>query len=184
MVVALADKLETLVGLFLIGNVPTGDKDPFALRRHAFGVIRMLVENEMNLPLSELILDAYRVLHDWVDVNHLSGEFLHEDDLVEDLSSMMMDRLAGSLREQGFSAQEVDAVLALQLQRLSDVGKRLAAVRAFAVATKFTHTGFGVAPRAVMISTVWPLRTSVRSGTRRRSIFAATQRLPTPVCTA
>jgi glycyl-tRNA synthetase beta chain len=131
-VVALADKLETLVGLFLIGNVPTGDKDPFALRRHAFGVMRMLVENEMNLPLSELIFDAYRVLDDWVDVNHLSGEFLHEDDLVEDLSSMMMDRLAGSLREQGFSAQEVDAVLALRPQRLGEVPKRLAAVRAFA----------------------------------------------------
>ena len=131
-VVALADKLETLVGMFLIGNVPTGDKDPFALRRHALGVIRMLVENEMNLPLSELILDTYRIINDWVDVNHLSGEFTDEADLVEDLLSMMMDRLAGSLREQGFSAQEVDAVLALQTQRLSDVGKRLMAVRAFA----------------------------------------------------
>jgi glycyl-tRNA synthetase beta subunit len=48
-VVALADKLETLVGLFGIGNLPTGDKDPFALRRHALGVIRMLIER--NLPL-------------------------------------------------------------------------------------------------------------------------------------
>ena len=131
-VVALADKLETLVGMFLIGNVPTGDKDPFALRRHALGVIRMLVENEMNLPLNELILDTYRIINDWVDVNHLSGEFTDEADLVEDLLSMMMDRFAGSLREQGFSAQEVDAVLALQTQRLSDVGKRLMAVRAFA----------------------------------------------------
>jgi glycyl-tRNA synthetase beta chain len=130
-VVALADKLETLVGMFLIGNVPTGDKDPFALRRHALGVIRMLVENEIDLPLSELILDAYRIISDWVDVNHLSGEFADEADLVEELLSMMMDRLAGSLREQGFSAQEVDAVLALQTQRLSDVAKRLLAVRAF-----------------------------------------------------
>lgn len=130
-VVALADKLETLVGMFLIGNVPTGDKDPFALRRHALGVMRMLVENEMNLPLSELILDAYRIINDWVNANHLSGEFTDEADLVEDLSSMMMDRLAGSLRDQGFSTQEVDAVLALQTHRLSDVAKRLMAVRAF-----------------------------------------------------
>ena len=58
------------------------------------------------------------------------------------------------------------------------------ALRAFAVATKLTHEGLGVAPLAVMISTVWPLRSTVRSGVRRRSSLAATQRLPTSVCTA
>ena len=56
--------------------------------------------------------------------------------------------------------------------------------RAFAVATKLAQEGFGCAPLAVMISTVWPLRSTVRSGTSRRSTFAATQRWPTPVCTA
>ena len=55
LVVALADKLETLVGMFGIGNVPTGDKDPFALRRHALGVIRMLIEKDLALGLPELL---------------------------------------------------------------------------------------------------------------------------------
>ena len=58
------------------------------------------------------------------------------------------------------------------------------ALRPLAVTTKFTQDGFGVAPLAVMISTVWPLRSTVRSGVRRRSTLAATQRLPMSVCTA
>lgn len=119
--VALADKLETLVGMFGIGNVPTGDKDPFALRRHALGVIRMLVEKDLPLGLAELVADAKPVFGDKIT------------DASAALTDFIYDRLAGSLREQGFSAQEVDAVLALQPQRLGDVAKRLSAVRAFAV---------------------------------------------------
>ncbi len=119
-VVALADKLETLVGLFGIGQLPTGDKDPFALRRHALGVIRILVENKLPLDLPAL-------------VNAVLPAF---GDLITDpsaaLLTFMSDRLAVSLREQGYSAQEVDAVLALQPARLGDVTLRLAAVRAFA----------------------------------------------------
>ena len=119
-VVALADKLETLVGMFGIGNLPTGDKDPFALRRHALGVIRMLVEKDLSLNLLALVQGAEPVFGD--KIQDTSGA----------LVDFIYDRLAGSLREQGFSAQEVDAVLALQPQRLGDVAKRLAAVRAFA----------------------------------------------------
>ncbi len=119
-IVALADKLETLVGMFGIGNVPTGDKDPFALRRHALGVIRMLVEKDLPLKLAELVADAMPVFGD--KITNASTA----------LVDFVYDRLAGSLREQGFSAQEVDAVLALQPQRLGDVAKRLSAVRAFA----------------------------------------------------
>ena len=119
-VVALADKLETLVGMFGIGNLPSGDKDPFALRRHALGVIRMLIEKELAIDLSTLLTLAAPVFGDKItDASAALTEFVY-------------DRLAGGLREQGFSAQEVDAVLALQPQRLSDVAKRLAAVRAFA----------------------------------------------------
>jgi len=123
-VVALADKLETLVGMFGTGNVPTGDKDPFALRRHALGVIRMLVEKDLPLELSWL-------LH---NVGDPFGTLIASDraKLVDDLQNFIYDRLAGSLREQGYSAQEVEAVLALRPQRLGDVPKRLAAVRAFA----------------------------------------------------
>jgi len=120
LVVALADKLETLAGMFGIGNLPTGDKDPFALRRHALGVIRMLVEKDLPLGLSELIEGAQPVFGDKIQ------------DACVALVDFIYDRLAGSLREQGYSAQEVDAVLALRPQRLGDVAKRLAAVRAFA----------------------------------------------------
>ena len=119
-VVALADKLETLVGMFGIGNLPTGDKDPFALRRHALGVVRMLREADVDLALSALIAQAIPAF----------GEKI--TDPTTALTSFIYDRLAGGLREQGFSAQEVEAVLALQPQRLADVSKRLEAVRAFA----------------------------------------------------
>ena len=119
-VVALADKLETLVGMFGIGNLPTGDKDPFALRRHALGVIRMLVEQDLALNVSTLVQGAVPAFGNKIaDASAALIEFI-------------FDRLAGSLREQGYSAQEVDAVLALRPQRLGDVAKRLAAVRAFA----------------------------------------------------
>jgi glycyl-tRNA synthetase beta chain len=119
-VVALADKLETLVGLFSIGQVPTGDKDPFALRRHALGVIRMLIEGKLDIGIDALIAAAEKPF------NGLAAE--HRTALL----NFIFDRLANALREQGYSAQEIDAVLALQPQRLADVASRLAAVRAFA----------------------------------------------------
>lgn len=120
LVVALADKLETLVGMFGIGNLPTGDKDPFALRRHALGVIRMLVEKDLPLELTALLSVAVPAFGDKIS------------DATPALAEFIYDRLAGSLREQGASAQEVDAVLALRPQRLADVAQRLQAVRAFA----------------------------------------------------
>jgi glycyl-tRNA synthetase beta chain len=120
LVAALADKLETLAGLFSVGQLPSGDKDPFALRRHALGIVRMLIEKDLPLALDALISDAV-TLFPQADSKtaRLLSEFIYE-------------RLAGSLREQGYSAQEVDAVLALRPQRLGDIPKRLAAVRAFA----------------------------------------------------
>ncbi|TDP73321.1 glycine--tRNA ligase subunit beta [Roseateles toxinivorans] len=119
-VVALADKLETLVGLFGIGQLPTGDKDPFALRRHALGVIRILVEKNLPLDLAALVESALPAF----------GELIANP--AEALLIFMQDRLAVTLRDQGYSAQEVDAVLALAPQRLGDVPRRLEAVRAFA----------------------------------------------------
>ena len=118
--VALADKLETLVGMFGIGNLPTGDKDPFALRRHALGVVRMLADKALPLNLDALVQDASRVFGDKIT------------DTSPALLDFIYDRLSGSLRELGYSAQEVDAVLALRPQQLGDVSRRLAAVRAFA----------------------------------------------------
>ncbi|MDP3762330.1 MAG: glycine--tRNA ligase subunit beta [Ramlibacter sp.] len=118
--VALADKLETLGGLFAIGQLPTGDKDPFALRRHALGIVRMLMEEDLPLSLRELIAESLGLFPQATDQTTVQ------------LTDFIYERLAGSLREQGYSAQEVDAVLALRPQRLGDVAKRLAAVRAFA----------------------------------------------------
>ena len=120
LVLALADKLETLAGMFGIGNLPTGDRDPFALRRHALGVIRMLVEKDLPLDLPALLAAAAAAFGDKIE------------DPRAPLADFLYERLAGSLREQGFRAQEVDAVLALRPARLSLVARQLAAVRAFA----------------------------------------------------
>jgi len=118
--VALADKLETLVGLFSIGEKPTGDKDPFALRRQALGIIRMLIECKLNISFEmiiELALQQFKV-EDKAGVLAAINEFC-------------FDRLSVNLREQGASAQEVEAVLALNPSLLSEIPKRLEAVRAF-----------------------------------------------------
>ncbi|QXL83569.1 glycine--tRNA ligase subunit beta [Comamonas sp. NLF-1-9] len=119
-VVALADKLETLVGMFGTGNPPTGDRDPFALRRHALGVIRMLVEKHLPLSLPELLAHAQPAFESKIT------------DISEPLSSFIYERLSGSLRDQGYGAQEVDAVLSLRPALLAQVAPRLDAVRAFA----------------------------------------------------
>ncbi len=123
-VVALADKLETLAGMFGIGNLPSGDKDPFALRRHALGVIRMLSEQSLSLNVSDLLALAF---------DTLAGKLAQDTQAAQEaLLTFVFDRLAGSLREQGFSAQEVDAVLSLRPERLGEVRRRLEAVRVFA----------------------------------------------------
>ena len=116
-VVALADKWETLTGMFSIGLLPTGDKDPFALRRHALGVIRMLIERDLPLDM------------DWL---FHAARLLAEPKAIAALGDFIYDRLSGLLREQGYTAQEVDAVVSQRPQRLGDIPKRLAAVREFA----------------------------------------------------
>ena len=117
--VALADKLETLVGLFKIGQVPTGDKDPFALRRHTLGLIRMLVEQSLPLQLDHLLASA----------GQLFDEF--DGDATDSLPDFIYDRFSGALREQGYTPQEVESVLSLRPQVLHEVAQRLEAVRAF-----------------------------------------------------
>jgi glycyl-tRNA synthetase beta chain len=133
LVVALADKLETLVGMFGIGNVPTGDKDPFALRRHALGVIRMLMDS---LPQFSLDYVVYLALGkpNWpaafAGTQEVNGQILKVGDL---LLQFFQDRLSVLLRDQGATAQEVAALL--EGDKFWDVGaiaKRLSAVRAFA----------------------------------------------------
>ena len=122
LVVALADKLETLVGIWSIGLQPTGEKDPFALRRHALGVMRMLVEKRLALGISELLAQAAAVFE---------GQAGFKDPSTE-VTAFMLDRLRGLLRDRGFSPNEVEAVLAQDPDRVDDVVQRLEAVQAFA----------------------------------------------------
>ena len=117
---ALADKLETLAGLFGIGQLPTGDKDPFALRRHALGVVRMLVERELPLPVAALVDQAFAAF----GPDHGQAQAA--------LLPFLRERLSGWLREQGWTAQEVDAVLAQPDLPWAQLPGRLVAVRAFA----------------------------------------------------
>ncbi|MFL9894295.1 glycine--tRNA ligase subunit beta [Paraburkholderia sp. RL17-381-BIF-C] len=121
-VVALADKLETLVGIWGIGLQPTGEKDPFALRRHALGVLRILVEKQLPVDLVELLRTAYA---QFAAVPNVA-------DSTQAIYEFSMDRLRGLLRERGYAAGEIDAVLALNPTRLDDIVARLDAVREFA----------------------------------------------------
>ena len=121
-VVALADKLETLVGMFGIGNLPTGDKDPFALRRHALGIVRMLVEKKLPLDMTAVVSQAARVFGNLLpDPEKSNGQLLH----------FFYERVAGYLRELGYSPQEADAVIAVR-PLWGEMPQRLDAVRAFA----------------------------------------------------
>ncbi|MCD8242963.1 MAG: glycine--tRNA ligase subunit beta, partial [Parabacteroides sp.] len=119
--VALADKIETLVGLFGVGQLPTGDKDPFALRRHALGILRMLVERELPISLNELIEIATQEESVVPTVKDASKE----------LKNFFIDRLRVMLRDQGYSALEIEAVIQTEPDLLLDVPRRLRAVRQF-----------------------------------------------------
>jgi len=119
LIVALADKLETLTGMFGTGNLPTGERDPFALRRHALGIIRMLMEKELPLDLGALLASAVPAFGDKIE------------DATAQLLEFFYDRLTVRLREQGWQTREVEAVLALRPQRLLQVPRQLEAVRAF-----------------------------------------------------
>ena len=143
-VVALADKLETLVGLFGIGALPTGDRDPFALRRHALGVIRMLLEKQLPIDLLGMVHaarqihddSALRVLHVLDTISQGTGaQAQMQRQMAPDTEDAVMgfffDRLAVMLKDSGHSPQAVDAVLSLKPTLLRDVPTRLDAVRAF-----------------------------------------------------
>lgn len=120
--VALADKLETLVGMFGIGRIPTGDKDPYALRRHALGIGRILMEKGLRISLETLLGMARTAF---------AGAVPLDDAACTRLPDFIHERISGLLREQGYSFQQVDAVLASRPGLLNDIRARLEAVRAF-----------------------------------------------------
>lgn len=118
---ALADKLETLAGMFGIGQQPSGDKDPLALRRHALGAIRILIEGNLQVSLDDLVNWAFSVFP--------AGML---GDARTDLATFIFERLRGYLREAGYTANEIESVLCMRPVRLLQVPLQLAAVRAFA----------------------------------------------------
>jgi glycyl-tRNA synthetase beta chain len=119
--VALADKLETLTGMFGIGQLPTGDRDPFALRRHALGVIRILIERGLPLSITDLIKGAFAVFPKELKLADASG----------DLEKFIFERMRGYFADAGYTTQEIDAVLAMPSSQINLVPVRLEAVKAF-----------------------------------------------------
>lgn len=118
---ALADRLDQLIGIFGIGLQPTGDKDPYALRRAALGVLRMLLEQGLPLDLRELL----RLAHAQFDREQVA------DSTPVDVFLFMLERLRVYLRERGYAPDEVEAVVVQQPSRIDRVPARLAAVAAF-----------------------------------------------------
>jgi glycyl-tRNA synthetase beta chain len=119
--VALADKLETLAGMFGIGALPTGDKDPFGLRRAAIGVLRILIEKRLALPLPSLLGLSFQAFNSVAATKPVP----------EALADFLYDRLRGHLRDQGYTANQVEAVLVKRPARIDVIPDQLAAVKTF-----------------------------------------------------
>jgi glycyl-tRNA synthetase beta chain len=120
-VVALADKLETLAGFFGIGQQPTGDKDPYGLRRAALGVIRILAERRLPLDLAKLVDDAWSVF----------GADYKLEPTQAGLMAFFFERMRGVFAERGYTTSEIDAVLALKPARVDLIPLQLEAVKVF-----------------------------------------------------
>jgi glycyl-tRNA synthetase beta chain len=115
-IVAIADKVETLIGLFSIGEKPTGEKDPFALRRQVIGIIRILTEKNIDLNLNTTISDS------------IQATKLTES---KDLNPFIFDRISNFFKDQGYAALDIEAVLAIDSGLISEIPKRLNAIKEF-----------------------------------------------------
>ena len=126
-ILAIADKLETLVGIWGVGLAPTGDKDPYALRRHALGICRLLLEKNLSLNLPELI-DLAR--------SQFTQKDVQEKAKTADIYEFIIDRLRAYLRDQSiagkpFTSAEIEAALSQSPEQINDVIERLTALREF-----------------------------------------------------
>ena len=126
-ILAIADKLETIVGIWGVGLAPTGDKDPYALRRHALGVCRLLLEKNLSLSLPELIALARA---------QFPQKEVQEKARATDIYEFIIDRMRAYLRDQSvagnpFTSAEIDAVLSQEPAQINDIIERLTAVREF-----------------------------------------------------
>ena len=141
--VSLADKLDTLAGIFAVGMKPSGNKDPFALRRAALGLARTLIEGRLDLELGVLLKDAVVQIPDAAfadkaksdessSSNGRTTSHARRAGVVTELREFILDRLRGYYTEQGFTPQQFEAVAAVQPASLVDFDRRLRAVAAFA----------------------------------------------------
>ena len=131
-ILAIADKLETLVGIWGVGLAPTGDKDPYALRRHALGICRLLLEKNLALNLPDLIELARK---------QFPQQDVQEKAKAEDIYGFIIDRLRAYMRDQAvagkpFTTEEIDAVLSQSPAQLNDLIDRLTALREFNALTE------------------------------------------------
>ena len=120
-ILAIAEKIDTLVGIFAIGQKPTGTKDPFALRRAALGVLRIIIECNLDLDLAELLQASAESYVDKVDASSSVDETL----------SYIMERLKAYYQEQGIAADTIDAVATLRPTHPLDFDQRVKAVTSF-----------------------------------------------------
>ena len=126
-VLAIADKLETIVGIWAIGLVPTGDKDPFALRRHALGVCRLLIEKNLPLDLNTLIGLAKNQFSGVTLKNEVNEESIYQF-ILERLRAYLKDHLLG---DKPYTVPEIESVLSMNPGKINDLTVRLEAVRSF-----------------------------------------------------
>ena len=135
--VALADKLETLAGLFAVGQTPTGDKDPFALRRHALGVIRILIEQKLTVSLDAMLDATFKTVNEWVATKGTVATATVSKEQTA-LREFIYDRLRGYLKDTGASTNEIESVVAASPANLASLPAQVAAVQAFSALPEAT----------------------------------------------
>ena len=124
-ILAISEKIETLAGIFAVGLIPTGDKDPYALRRAALGILRTIIENKLNINIIELTEFAS------VQVKVISDQSSDQPTTSGRVIDFIFDRLKGYCLDHGYTADEFDAVMAVKPPEPLDFMQRLQAVKAF-----------------------------------------------------
>jgi glycyl-tRNA synthetase beta chain len=124
-ILAIAEKIDTLVGIFAVGLIPTGDKDPYALRRATLGILRTIIENKLNINIIELTEFAS------VQIKTISDQIGDQAETADRVIEFIFDRLRGYCLDHGYNVDEFDAVIALKPAEPLDFMRRLQAVKAF-----------------------------------------------------
>jgi glycyl-tRNA synthetase beta chain len=130
-VLSLADRLDTLIGIFAIGQRPSGTKDPFGLRRAALGVLRILIEQRLDLDLEDLLRETADILAEQLGADAKRVKGLAGGTAVPETLDYMLERLKAYYADQGLAADTIDAVLARRPTRPRDFDRRVRAVQAF-----------------------------------------------------